>query len=67
MPRKCVVERIWDTLDHSDRVTLKYLIEEPRFTAGYIAKLLIAAGHTGADRAAIGHYRRKLLAGKATL
>jgi hypothetical protein len=57
---------MWEALDHSDRVTAKFLIENPFYTAGFVSKLFIQAGHP-VDRAAVGHFRRKLQAGKATL
>jgi hypothetical protein len=63
----CAVERVYEQMDEGDKSAFRDIILGQEFSAGYIAKLLLAAGYKGADRAAVGHYRRKLLIGKAKL
>lgn len=50
-----------------DREALRILILDANLTAGDVSEILRVNGYPGIDRAAIGHFRRKLQAGKATV
>lgn len=62
----CAVERAYGAMKESDREIFRTLIQDAGYTAGHLAQILHVAGHD-VDRAAVGHFRRKLLIGKATL
>lgn len=69
MPRngKCAVTIAYEQMDEGDKGAFRHIIVSPALTNGYIARLLDMSGYHGVDRAAVGHYRRKLSSGKATL
>jgi hypothetical protein len=54
-------------MKETDREIFRTLIQDAGYTAGHLTKILHMAGHTEVDRASVGHYRRKLLVGKAEL
>lgn len=63
----CAVERAATTMTLIDREALRLLILDQTLTAGDVSEILLVNGYPGIDRAAIGHFRRKLRAGKATV
>lgn len=68
MPHKCAVEKAYEAMPESDREVFAGLLKNPHWTAGMIADIVRSQYPTfQIDRAAIGHFRRKLKAGKATL
>jgi len=54
-------------MNEDDRAAFRRIIVNPGLTAGLIAEALRVDGYLMVDRAAVGHFRRKLQAGKATL
>lgn len=67
MPRKCAVERAWDEMTDAERNLFFDWITNPTMTAGRIAELMRIGGYPNIDRAAVGHYRRKIRVGKVEI
>lgn len=67
MAKQCAVERAAKDMGLIDREALRILILDTTLTAGDVSEILRVNGYPGIDRAAIGHFRRKLIAGKATV
>jgi hypothetical protein len=65
--KKCAVERAADSMSLIDREALRILILDNQLTAGDVSAILHENGYPGIDRMAIGHFRRKLAIGKATV
>lgn len=67
MPHKCAVEKAYEAMPLHDKEVFAGLIKG-HYTAGMIAQVVQTEYPTfQLDRAAIGHFRRKLKAGKASL
>jgi len=65
--RPCAVERAYELMSGIDQLTFMLLIENTDLSAGTVAAILREYGYADVDRMAVGHFRRKLEAGKATL